>query len=131
MVIDEINTDWSLFSIIWQIFSVPSSTWYLLKRALVSMKKGTDYRFSLSSITLLEREIPISERLFWTSLSEILIFGSSFKCLWIFELILGLHSVSVAIFDIVKPPSHLLVFSLTNREKFIQSGQSFIYNNEL
>lgn len=77
------------------------------------LSTGIDYRFCLSSITLLESEIPISERLFWTSLSEILIFGSSFKCLWIFELILGLHSVSGAIFDIVKPPSHLLVFSLT------------------
>jgi len=95
-----INTGWVVSSTIRQIMSVPCSGWYLLNRALVSMKKDDNYRFSLSSITLLEREIPMFDKLCWTPLKETFTSGSFFRCLCSLELICGLLLVFPITFGI-------------------------------
>lgn len=100
----EINFKSSLLSSIRQTASVPLSGWYLLNSALVSIKKGIDYRFSLDSITLLEREIPIFDSPLWISIRERLTWGCSFIYLWSFELMLGCFDALKVTFDKFKPP---------------------------
>jgi len=115
IVRDEIKTGSLVSSSIWQTRSVPCSGWYLLKRALVSIKNGIPYRPSLSSITLLEREMPIFDKLCCISFKEIFTRGCFLRYLWSFELTYVWTKVFSATFGMVI--NHLLLNQVYQRER--------------